>query len=348
MQRISTSNKNGLIIDRTILEILAFDKKANRVRLAELCELLVCMGVDLIEIDYEGLQFLGYLAKRIEFLYRLSQQNKEVFIPENIKNCLASEEIINDKYLIETLSKRGIKLTLEVRVFNIHQLLELRRFKDHENIKYVKRLRLIGLEAIDSPEWVQIAKDAANSLNLELDICAQNLYFNATATAFDALSAGVRAVTASFAGYGRFGGFTPVEEIMTCIKVLLGSHEDFKLYLLPMARKVFSELTDIIIPENKPLIGRDIFKYESGIHADGIEKDPTTYEPFDPGLVGQSRSLHIGKHSGRGAVLSKLKELGVNCTALDEAVVDTIREMSVKLKRGLCDEEIIELCGVPL
>ena len=58
----------------------------------------------------------------------------------------------------------------------------------------------------------------------------------------------------------------------------------------------------MIIPPNKAIVGKYAFSHESGIHTHGVLRDPRTYEPFQPELVGNSRRLTIGKQSGTAII----------------------------------------------
>ena len=71
-----------------------------------------------------------------------------------------------------------------------------------------------------------------------------------------------------------------------------------------------SRFSGIPIPKNKAIVGGNAFSHESGIHQDGVLKNPLTYEIITPELVGvKHNSLPLGKLSGRHAFVEKLKEL---------------------------------------
>ena len=75
---------------------------------------------------------------------------------------------------------------------------------------------------------------------------------------------------------------------------------------------------------NKAIVGRNAFAHESGIHQDGMLKNAQTYEIMTPESVGVSKtSLVMGKHSGRNAFRTKLKELGYELgeNAVEDAFV---------------------------
>jgi methanogen homocitrate synthase len=72
--------------------------------------------------------------------------------------------------------------------------------------------------------------------------------------------------------------------------------------------------THMKVPENKPIVGKNVFRHESGIHVDAVLEEPLTYEPFLPELIGHKRKIVLGKHSGCRAVKAKLKEYGIEVT----------------------------------
>ena len=61
-------------------------------------------------------------------------------------------------------------------------------------------------------------------------------------------------------------------------------------------------------------MGANAFAHESGIHQDGMLKSAATYEIMSPETIGLFRTdaagLVLGKHSGRHALGTKLRELG--------------------------------------
>ena len=91
----------------------------------------------------------------------------------------------------------------------------------------------------------------------------------------------------------------------------------------------------------KAIVGTNMFRHESGIHADGALKDPKNYEAFDPAEVGLQRQIVIGKHSGKAAIVNKFKEYSIELTN-EEAnqILEEVRKVSVGLKRELFDKEL--------
>lgn len=50
--------------------------------------------------------------------------------------------------------------------------------------------------------------------------------------------------------------------------------------------EMVSRFSGIPVPKNKAVVGGNTFSHESGIHQDGVLKNPLTYEIITPELVG--------------------------------------------------------------
>ncbi len=98
------------------------------------------------------------------------------------------------------------------------------------------------------------------------------------------------------------------------------------------------------LPICKPIVGNNMFIHESGIHADGVIKNPPhTYEIFSPEEVGGlERQIVLGKHSGSNAIIMKFKEYGINLSN-EEAnnILPILRSTTINLKRPPFDKEIM-------
>lgn len=127
----------------------------------------------------------------------------------------------------------------------------------------------------------------------------------AVSNALAGVLAGANQVEGCVNGIGERTGNTAIEEV---IMNIYSDKEYFKAYTEVNINEIFSTselisaLTEIPIPINKPLVGRNAFAHESGIHQHGVIKDPSTYEVFDPADIGwKGDRLVIGKHSGKHA-----------------------------------------------
>jgi len=136
----------------------------------------------------------------------------------------------------------------------------------------------------------------------------------AVANSLAAVRAGVRQIECTVNGIGERAGNAALEEVAVALAVRKGSFgvaTKLKLDELYKSSRLLTEITGAQVAPNKAVVGANAFAHEAGIHQDGIIKNPLTYEIISPETVGvPSRSLVLGKHSGRHALRESLKELG--------------------------------------
>jgi len=95
------------------------------------------------------------------------------------------------------------------------------------------------------------------------------------------------------------------------------------------------------VAANKCIVGAGVFTHESGIHVDGLLKDPSTYEGFDPAEVGRQRETVLGKHSGSRSVRVAYQALGLAVIEPQvQPLLDRIRMHAVDTKRAPTTAEL--------
>ncbi len=157
-------------------------------------------------------------------------------------------------------------------------------------------------EHLGDPEHITLSAHCHDDLGL------------AVANSLAAVRAGVRQIECTVNGIGERAGNAALEEIAVALAVRkesFGVATQLNLKELYKSSRLLSEITGAQIAPNKAVVGANAFAHEAGIHQDGIIKNPLTYEIISPEAVGvPSRSLVLGKHSGRNALRQSLKELG--------------------------------------
>lgn len=147
----------------------------------------------------------------------------------------------------------------------------------------------------------------------------------AVANSLAAVRAGVRQIECTINGIGERAGNASLEEIAVALAVRkesFGAQTNIELSQLFQASRLLTEITGAQVAPNKAVVGANAFAHEAGIHQDGIIKNPQTYEIISPETVGvPSRSLVLGKHSGRNALRTTLKDLGYEATDAELAEV---------------------------
>lgn len=166
----------------------------------------------------------------------------------------------------------------------------------------------------------------------------------ATANALAGVMAGAAFVGVTVGGLGERAGNAALEEVVMGLKHLLGYETGVRTCSLARVAEYVGAAAGRPVPPGKPVVGDGVFAHESGIHVDGILKDPSTYEPFDPAEVGRGRRLVVGKHSGAAAILDCLQRYGIEPdSALMPLLLTRVRQCATDLKRSLQDWELAHL-----
>jgi 2-isopropylmalate synthase len=157
-------------------------------------------------------------------------------------------------------------------------------------------------EYLGDPEGVTLSAHCHDDLGM------------AVANSLAAVRAGVRQIECTINGIGERAGNASLEEVVVALAVRkesFGVTTGIRLEELFPASRMLTEITGAQVAPNKAVVGANAFAHEAGIHQDGIIKNPLTYEIISPQTVGvPSRSLVLGKHSGRNALRMALKDLG--------------------------------------
>ena len=126
---------------------------------------------------------------------------------------------------------------------------------------------------------------------------------------------GARQVECTVNGLGERAGNAALEEIVMTVRtrgdVFACDTRIDTTQIVPASRLV-SGVTGFPVQPNKAVVGANAFAHESGIHQDGVLKHRETYEIMRAEDVGWSANkMVLGKHSGRNAFRTRLKELGI-------------------------------------
>ena len=178
--------------------------------------------------------------------------------------------------------------------------------------------------------------------NFDIEMHTHNDFGMATANAIAGAIGGANHIGVTVNGLGERAGNAALEEVLMALKHVFR-------YDMDIDTKKFKELSEYVsnasgreLPAWKAIVGSNMFKHESGIHADGALKDPKNYEAFEPEEVGLQRQIVIGKHSGKAAIINKFLEYDIELSPeMASKVLEEIRAVSVRMKRSLFDKEIV-------
>jgi 2-isopropylmalate synthase len=181
-------------------------------------------------------------------------------------------------------------------------------------------------------EFAQLIEDIRNNVpNIDKAIISVHCHDDlgmAVANSLMAVKHGARQVECTINGIGERAGNAAMEEIVMALKVRKdffgGLYTNINTKELYKTSRLLCRITGSFVPPNKAVVGDNAFAHESGIHQHGVLSNPLTYEIMSPEDVGfPSTRIVLGKHSGRHALKSKLKEMGYE---LSEEEIDKIFE----------------------
>lgn len=168
------------------------------------------------------------------------------------------------------------------------------------------------------PEFATLVRAVRASLpdsSIAISVHCHNDLGLAVANTLAAVEAGADQVHVTVNGLGERGGNASLEETvmaLRCRRDWYGADTGVATERLVPTSRLVSELTGIPVQPNKAVVGANAFAHASGIHQDGVLKDPRTYEIMTPESVGwPERRFVIGKLSGRRGLAARLAALGV-------------------------------------
>jgi isopropylmalate/homocitrate/citramalate synthase len=159
----------------------------------------------------------------------------------------------------------------------------------------------------------------------DLSVHCHNDFGLAAANTLTAIECGARAPHVCVNGLGERAGNASLEEVVVELESLYGVRTGIRTERLTELSRLVEQLSGVPVAANKALVGYNAFSHEAGIHTHGILANTLTYEPLQPERVGQTRHMILGKHTGKAAVVEKLKERGL--TAPDPLLVELLQRI---------------------
>jgi 2-isopropylmalate synthase len=166
----------------------------------------------------------------------------------------------------------------------------------------------------------------------------------AVANSLSAILNGAGQIECTINGIGERAGNCSMEEVVMALRTrrdLFHADTGINTEEIIRSSRLVTKITGISVQPNKAIVGANAFAHESGIHQDGLLKEKSTYEIIKPESIGlYATKLVLGKHSGRHAFKTRLKELGYVLT--DEELNKTFERFKrlADQKKDIFDEDI--------
>ena len=179
---------------------------------------------------------------------------------------------------------------------------------------------------------------------VDIEVHTHNDLGMATANAIAGVRAGAKFVNTTINGLGERAGNAALEEVVMGLKHACGIETGIDTHRFREMSLFVAKASDRPLSVSKPVVGSRVFAHESGLHADGVIKDPHNYEGFDPAEVGLTRSIVIGKHSGTGGLIERYRGLGIVVgRKLAEPLLELARATACRRKRDLSNRELMDI-----
>ncbi|MBO6109492.1 MAG: 2-isopropylmalate synthase [Methanobrevibacter sp.] len=200
-----------------------------------------------------------------------------------------------------------------------------------------------GADFIDIPDTVGILTPiftkelityAKSNFSCPISVHFHNDFGLATANTLTAIECGANQAHVTVNGIGERTGNTSLEELVIILYSAYGIDLKINNSQLYSLSDFVGRLTGIKMPVNKPIVGDNAFAHESGIHVHGILNNSSTYEPISPELVGHSRKIILGKHTGANALKSKLHDYHIELN--DEQFEKVFSQIKSLGDKGKC------------
>ncbi len=199
-----------------------------------------------------------------------------------------------------------------------------------------------GADMINVPDTVgvmvpasmhKLIKELKSTVQIPISVHCHDDFGLAVANSLSAVEAGAQQVHATINGLGERAGNTSLEEVVMALMINYGVKTNINTELLVGTSELVSRITGVKMPPNKAIVGDNAFAHEAGIHVHGVLQKAETYEPLNPEMVGHTRRIVMGKHTGARAIRSKLVDYGIE---MDEdqfcSLYDQVKKLGDKGK----------------
>jgi len=191
------------------------------------------------------------------------------------------------------------------------------------------------LGVLDPFATYEVLRTLRVSVDMELEMHAHDDLGLATANTLAAVKAGATHINTTVNGLGERAGNAPLEEAVMALRHLHGIESGIDGHHFPQISRLVALASGRPVSANKSIVGEGVFTHESGIHVDGLIKNPANYQNFDPEEVGRDHRLVLGKHSGSNAVIRAYAEMGLLLGEMQVgSILARIRQYAGSVKRA--------------
>jgi len=324
-------------------EILKMDLNAQICALARVLKEDIDAAID-SGVDYIH-TFVG--TSPLHRKYKLKMSKKDI-----LSRAVDAVEYIKDHGLTAEFSAEDATRT------EFDYLKEIYMAVESAGADYINVPDTVGVMVPASMKW--LINNLNEYLNTPVSVHCHDDFGLAVANSLASVEAGASQVHATINGLGERAGNASLEEVVMALIIEYGIKIDIKTENLVNISEFVSRITGVKMPPNKAIVGENAFAHEAGIHVHGVLEKAETYEAITPGIVGHTRRIVLGKHTGAKAIKAKLDEYGIELDSKQfKKVYDQVKSLGDKGKcvtdadlraisecvLGRVKEEIVKLEG---
>lgn len=198
------------------------------------------------------------------------------------------------------------------------------------------RFRFADTVGVMEPFGVmKVFSQICSSTDMQIEMHAHDDFGLATANTLAAAAAGATHLNTTVNGLGERAGNAAIEEVVLGLKHLYDIEAGIDMTRLGDVSDLVESASGRPTSWQKSVVGKGVFTHESGIHVDGLLKDPDNYQALTPQEVGRSHQLVLGKHSGTRGVILAYQEAGLEISKHDAVMLlPYVRDFATRYKRA--------------
>jgi isopropylmalate/homocitrate/citramalate synthase len=215
---------------------------------------------------------------------------------------------------------------------------------------HMDALALVDTFGVISPHAMQYFTRAVQSkINARLEAHFHQDFGMGVANTIMALAEGVEVAHTTILGIGERAGNTPMEETVMALKTMYGIDIGIDTTKLTSLASLVQELSGVSVPDNKPVVGKQLYAIESGIIASWYkncgEQFATELFPVRWTATGNSAArVVMGKGSGIDSVNMWLQEAGMQVSDEDALkITQAVKVASLKSKKLLTKSQFTDI-----
>jgi isopropylmalate/citramalate/homocitrate synthase-like protein len=203
-------------------------------------------------------------------------------------------------------------------------------------LRVLKAAQDAGADRINVPDTVGVmipramgylVGKIAETVSIPISVHCHDDFGLASSNSLASIENGASQIHVTINGLGERAGNASMEEVVMSLHSFYGVTTGIVTQKICPTSELVSRLTGVPVQPNRAIVGENAFAHESGIHVHGVLGAAATYEALTPEMVGNTRRIVLGKHTGAHAISAKLEEMGIH------AGPEQISEISQRVKK---------------